>query len=61
MNSEELYKELNKYFPNNLDLMRHLHVNACWEYLIMENSTNDEVIKLKYNLFKNFKLKIKLK
>lgn len=41
--------------------MRHLHVNACWEYQIMENSTNDEVIKLKYNLFKNFKLKIKLK
>ena len=52
MNSEELYKELNKYFPNNLDLMRHLHVNACWEYQIMDNSTNDENIKLKYYLVK---------
>jgi len=52
MNSEDLYKELHKYFPNNLDLMRHLHVNACWEYQIMENSTNDENIKLKYYLVK---------
>ena len=52
MNSVELYEELHKYFPNNLDLMRHLHVNACWEYQIMDNSTNDENIKLKYYLVK---------
>ena len=52
MNTEELYTKLEKYFPKNLDLMRHLHVNACWEYQIMESSTNDEKIKLKYYLFK---------
>ena len=52
MNSEDLYRELHNYFPKNLDLMRHLHINACWEYQIMENSTNDENIKLKYYLAK---------
>jgi len=52
MNSEDLYRELHNYFPNNFDLMRHLHVNACWEYQIMDNSTNDENIKLKYYLVK---------
>ena len=52
MDSEELFTELKKYFPNTLDLMRHLHVNACWEYQITENSTDDENIKLLYYLFK---------
>ena len=52
MDSKELFTELKKYFPNTLDLMRHLHVNACWEYQITENSTDDENIKLLYYLFK---------
>ena len=52
MDSEELFTKLKKYFPNTLDLMRHLHVNACWEYQITENSTDDENIKLLYYLFK---------
>ena len=52
MDSEELYTKLNIYFPNNFDLMRHLNVNACWEYFITENSTNDEKVKLHYYLYK---------
>ena len=52
MNSEELYAELKKYFPNNLDLMRHLHINACWEYVITENSTNEDTPKSHYFLYK---------
>ena len=52
MNSVELYKILERYFPKNLDLMRHLSINACWEYFIMENSTNEEDPKLHYFLIK---------
>ncbi len=52
MNSEELYAELRKFFPNTLDLMRHLSVSACWEYQIMENSTDNDSIKLHYFLYK---------
>ncbi len=52
MDSEELYTVLKKYFPNNLDLMRHLNVNACWEYIITQSSTQDEDIKLHYFLYK---------
>ena len=52
MESKELYTKLEGYFPHNLDLMRHLHVNACWEYDITEQSTNDEDFKLRYFLYK---------
>ncbi len=52
MDSEDLYNKLKNYFPNTLNLMRHLSVNACWEYQIMENSTNDDNIKLNYFLHK---------
>jgi hypothetical protein len=52
MDSEELYTKLSIYFPNNFDLMRYLNVNACWEYFITENSTNDENVKLHYYLYK---------
>ncbi len=52
MDSEELYTVLKKYFPNNLDLMRHLNVNACWEYIITQSSTQDENTKLHYFLYK---------
>jgi hypothetical protein len=52
MDSEKLFDELKNYFPNNLDLMRHLDVNACWEYVITENSTSEENTKLRYFLYK---------
>lgn len=52
MATEELYEKLKAYFPINLDLMRHLNVNACWEYYITENSTDDENYKLHYFLYK---------
>jgi hypothetical protein len=52
MNSEQLYTELKNYFLNNPDLMRHLHINACWEYVITENSTKEEIPKLHYFLYK---------
>ncbi|MBA7500529.1 hypothetical protein ES704_03289 [subsurface metagenome] len=52
METEELYTKLETFFPNKLDLMRHLHVNACWEYYITENSINDTIFKLHYFLFK---------
>ena len=52
MDSNGLYTKLAEYFPKNLDLMRHLKVNACWEYFITENSTSEENGKLHYYLFK---------
>jgi len=52
MESEKLYTKLKEFFPNHLDLMRHLHVNACWEYIISEQSTNDPDILLNFFLFK---------
>ncbi len=30
MDSDELYTQLKEYFPNNSDLMKYLHTNACW-------------------------------
>jgi len=52
MESDKLYTKLKEFFPNQLDLMRHLHVNACWEYSITEQSTDDSNIKLNFFLFK---------
>ena len=52
MESEKLYTKLKEFFPNQLDLMRHLHVKACWEYIITEQSTDDANIKLNFFLFK---------
>ncbi len=52
MESDKLYTKLKEFFPNQLDLMRHLHVNACWEYSITEQSTDDANIKLNFFLFK---------
>lgn len=43
MNSDELYDTLKQYFPKHLDLMRHLDVDACWEYIIFENSIDDSI------------------
>ena len=52
MEPDILYTKLKEFFPNQLDLMRHLHVNACWEYSITEQSTDDANIKLNFFLFK---------
>jgi len=52
METEELYIKLKGFFPKQLDLMRHLHINACWEYSITEHSTEDANIKLNFYLFK---------
>jgi hypothetical protein len=57
MNADELYDRLKQYFPNHLDLMRHLDVGACWEYIIFENSIGDSIEnnvtpKTHYFLFK---------
>ena len=52
IDSKELYTVLKNYFPNNLDLMRHLNINACWEYIININSTKEENAKLHYYLLK---------
>ena len=52
METKELYEKLKAYFSKNSDLMRHLSINACWEYFITEESTNAEHAKLRYYLFK---------
>ena len=52
MEPDKLYTKLKEFFPIQLDLMRHLHINACWEYTITEQSTNDANIKLNFFLFK---------
>ena len=60
MDPEELFNKLKAYFPNNLDLMRHLNIQACWEYYIAENSTNDEFFKLHYFLYKEQEKKLEM-
>ena len=60
MESEKLYTKLKEFFPNQLDLMRHLHVNACWEYIISEQSTNDPDILLNFFLFKKNKNSLRM-
>jgi len=52
METEELFSKLKQYFPNQTDLMRYLHLNACWEYVISKISTKDEDITLKFYLIK---------
>ena len=52
MEAKELYEKLKAYFSKSYDLMRHLSINACWEYVITEKSTYEEHAKLQYYLFK---------
>jgi len=49
---EELYTKLKTFFPQRIDLMRHLDINACWEYIITEKSINEPDFKLHYYLVK---------
>jgi len=60
METEELFKKLKNYFPEKLDLMRHLNLQACWEYFITEDSTNNEEIKLHYFLYKESEDKLEM-
>ncbi len=60
MDTEELFKKLKGYFSTNLDLMRHLNVHACWEYIIATNSTNEENFKLHYFLYKEQEKKLEI-
>ncbi|MFW9937276.1 MAG: hypothetical protein ACFFD5_06480 [Candidatus Thorarchaeota archaeon] len=52
MDSEELYKKLKTFFSKKNDLMRHLDINACWEYIITETTIEEKDIKLRYYLIK---------
>lgn len=52
MDIEELYTKLKTFFPQRIDLMRHLDINACWEYIITEKSINELDVKLHYYLVK---------
>ena len=52
MEAKELYEKLKAYFSENYDLMRHLSINACWEYFVTEETTHEEQSKLHYYLFK---------
>ena len=47
MSSNSITK-IKEYFDANFDLMRHLDINACWEYIVTENSLNEQV---KYHFF----------
>ncbi|MFX0074744.1 MAG: hypothetical protein ACFE96_04845 [Candidatus Hermodarchaeota archaeon] len=52
MEPEKLYVKLKSYLPHQIDLMRHLHVNACWEYVITPHSTQEANISLNFYLYK---------
>ena len=42
------FNKIKEFFNENYDLMRHLDVNACWEYVITENDFNEQS---KYHFF----------
>ena len=52
MENEKLFSTLKNYFLKHPDLMRYLHTNACWEYIIYHNSLKEEEIMLRYYLYK---------
>lgn len=39
---------IKEFFDGNHDLMRHLDINACWEYIITENDLNQQA---RYHFF----------
>ena len=47
MTSED-FKDIKEYFSEHYDLMRHLDLNACWEYKITENQIDEPA---KYHFF----------
>ena len=42
------FTKIKEYFDENYDLMRHLDINACWEYIVTENDLNEQA---KYHFF----------
>ena len=46
--SSNSFTKIKGYFDANYDLMRHLDINACWEYIITENNLNEQA---KYHFF----------
>lgn len=52
MDSSELFLTLKNFYLNHPGLMRYLHENACWEYIIYQNSLKEEKVKLSYFLYK---------
>ncbi len=60
MEPDKLYTKLKGFFPNQLDLMRYLHVKACWEYVITEQSTDEANIKLNFFLFKKNEISLEM-
>ena len=60
MDPNDLFSTLKVYYLNNPDLMRHLHANACWEYIIHSNSLKEDDVKLRYYLFKKDDEKLKI-
>jgi hypothetical protein len=60
LDSEELYTKLKAFFPQRIDLMRHLDINSCWEYIITEKSINEPDVKLNYYLVKKNKDKLEM-
>ena len=47
MNSN-IFAKIKDFFDKNYDLMRHLDINACWEYIVTENNLNQQA---KYHFF----------
>jgi hypothetical protein len=60
MEPEKLYMKLKSYFQHQTDLMRHLHVNACWEYVITPHSTQEAKISLHFYLFKISEVRLEI-
>jgi hypothetical protein len=52
MDPKDLFSILKIFYLNNPDLMRHLHSDACWEYVIYQNSLKEEKVLLHYFLYK---------
>jgi hypothetical protein len=53
MNPNELFNKLANYLITHPDLMRHLDIGACWEYIITEKSTHEENQIVHFYLVKN--------
>ena len=49
--SSDDFKKIKEYFSKQYDLMRHLEIDACWEYIITENKI-DETTKYHFFLIK---------
>lgn len=55
--ASEDFEKIKEYLSEHYDLMRHLEINACWEYKITENKI-DEVAKYHFFLIKKEESKL---